>query len=138
MKTSEDTNKFLTELYYNPKFGLQGLEKFWQTVRDKKGERSISKKDVTQFYKSQEVNQQFKKPDTNKQHKIRCPWLRVGCLQGDLMDIGKFKLRNGGYTFILNVIDIYSRYAWSIPIKGKTNQAVLVGMKKKGNLWTAS
>ena len=32
---------------------------------------------------------------------------------------------NKGYRYILNVIDLYSRYVWSVPIKTKTGKSIV-------------
>ena len=42
----------------------------------------------------------------------------------DLLDIQKYKRENKGYTFILVVLDIFSRYAWARPLKKKTGLEV--------------
>ena len=42
----------------------------------------------------------------------------------DLLDIQKYKRQNKGYTFILIVLDIFSRYAWARPLKKKTGLEV--------------
>ena len=38
----------------------------------------------------------------------------------DLIDMKKFSKDNKDYNYLLNVIDIFSKYAWSIPLKTKT------------------
>ena len=38
--------------------------------------------------------------------------------------------QNKGYRYMLNVIDIFSKYAWSIPLKDKTGNSVLNGFKQ--------
>ena len=40
-------------------------------------------------------------------------------MQADLMDLMKFSRYNKGYKYILNIIDIYSRFVWSFPLKTK-------------------
>lgn len=37
----------------------------------------------------------------------------------DLIDMTKFWKHNKGYKYILNIVDCFTRYAWSIPIKNK-------------------
>ena len=37
-----------------------------------------------------------------------------------MVDIKKFKFKNSNYKYLLNIIDVYSRYAFSFPIKSKT------------------
>jgi transposase InsO family protein len=51
--------------------------------------------------------------------------------------------QNKGYRYMLNVVDVYSKYAWSIPLKDKTGKTVLEAFKqivkssgrKPGHLW---
>ena len=38
----------------------------------------------------------------------------------DLVDMREFSNDNKDYNYLLNVIDIFSKYAWSIPLKTKT------------------
>ena len=38
----------------------------------------------------------------------------------DLIDMREFSNDNKDYNYLLNVIDIFSKYAWSIPLKTKT------------------
>ena len=38
----------------------------------------------------------------------------------DLVDMREWEKQNKGYKYMLNVIDVFSKYAWSIPMKNKT------------------
>lgn len=42
----------------------------------------------------------------------------------------EFEKQNKGYKYILNVIDIFSKYAWSIPMKNKTGETTLTAFRK--------
>ena len=42
----------------------------------------------------------------------------------DLMDMSKFSKENSGYSFILVVIDIFSKFSWMKPLKDKKDQSV--------------
>ena len=57
----------------------------------------------------------------------------------DLLDVNKFRTTNKNITFLLVVIDIYSRYIFIEPLKNKTALSVLDAFKKIGeipkNLW---
>jgi transposase InsO family protein len=37
----------------------------------------------------------------------------------DLVDMRSFATKNRGYKWIINIIDVWSRYAWSVPMKSK-------------------
>jgi len=45
-------------------------------------------------------------------------------LQIDLMDFSNLSKFNSGYSFLLNVIDIFSKFLWSIPLKNKSGENV--------------
>lgn len=47
----------------------------------------------------------------------------------DLVDMQAWADENNGYKYILNVIDIYSRYVWSRALKNKTAKSVLDAFK---------
>lgn len=57
----------------------------------------------------------------------------------DLVDMSNVKSKNQNITFLLNVVDLYSRYAWSIPMKSKTGKEVAEAFKSIGvwprHLW---
>ena len=42
----------------------------------------------------------------------------------DLIDMQAFSKENNGIKYLLTVIDIFSKYVWTIPIKRKTRQKV--------------
>ena len=50
--------------------------------------------------------------------------------QADLVDMQEFSQQNSGYKYILTVIDIFSKYAWAIPLKDKSGKSVLNAFKK--------
>jgi transposase InsO family protein len=42
----------------------------------------------------------------------------------DLADLSALAKYNSKYKYLLNVTDIFSRYAWSVPLKHKTGRSV--------------
>ena len=60
----------------------------------------------------------------------------------DLADMTAFKDYNDGYTFLLLVIDTFSKYGWIIPLKNKKGKTVADALKdifekrKPEKLWT--
>ena len=60
----------------------------------------------------------------------------------DLADMKAFEKYNDGYTFLLLVIDIFSKYGWIIPLKNKRGKTVAEALKnifeerKPEKLWT--
>ena len=50
--------------------------------------------------------------------------------QADLADMQGIASANDGFKYLLTVIDIFSKYAWVIPLKDKSGGKVLVGFQK--------
>ena len=44
--------------------------------------------------------------------------------QADLVDMQKNKSQNKKFNYVLTVIDIFSKFAWAIPIKNKTGDSI--------------
>jgi hypothetical protein len=57
----------------------------------------------------------------------------------DLVDMQEWSKENDGYKYLLNVVDVFSRYAWSIPLKTKSAAEVVdafADIKRKPNkIW---
>lgn len=49
---------------------------------------------------------------------------------GDLVEFPGFVDENDGYKYCLNIVDVFSRYAWAVPMKNKTASTVLDAFKK--------
>jgi len=47
----------------------------------------------------------------------------------DLADLSSLSKYNDKYKYLLNVIDIFSRYAWSVPLKDKTGTSITTALK---------
>ncbi len=52
-----------------------------------------------------------------------------GC---DLVEMQEWSKQNKGFRYMLNVIDVFSKYAWSIPLKDKTMKTTLDALKRIG------
>lgn len=48
----------------------------------------------------------------------------------DLVQMTTYADENDGYSYMLNVIDLFTRYAWSVPIKTKSAKDMLDGFEK--------
>lgn len=109
-------DEVLQKYYYDPKYGFTNVNNFHAKLKEMG--YKYTKKQVNEWYKKQTVNQIYNKSQPKTRSSIIA--FNAGeCLQADLMDISKFKFKNSHYTFLLNVVDVYSRYVWSFPIKQK-------------------
>jgi transposase InsO family protein len=46
----------------------------------------------------------------------------------NLADLGALAKYNSNYKYLLNVIDVFSRYAWSVLLKHKTDSSVVTAL----------
>ena len=83
--------------------------------------------------KDREVDQWTEGEDTYTLHKtapIKYPRNRVMVYgideqyQADLVDMSMYEEFNDGYKFMLTCIDIFSKYAWCVPLKNKSGVVV--------------
>ena len=119
MKKTKDASA-LRDLFYSKRTGLGSFDKLWRKV--KKEGLDFTQKEVKYFLSKQrtaQITKDFKKPKNFTT--IRAP--RPGTnLQMDLMF---FTPKASGKTGVLNVIDVHSRKAWSVPIANKKEATVL-------------
>lgn len=110
---------------------VTSFEKLWLKVKEKG--LKYKRKEVKEWYQRQMRTEILSgKPiDTNAQKRpFKCHTGGIGCIQIDLMDISKYKGYNRTTTFLLNAVDITSRYGWSFPLKNKKPTTVLPQLKK--------
>lgn len=94
-----------------------------------KASRASSKK-VTDFLESQPV---FSR---HKQLRYKFPRRRTygdfvfSHLQADLVELGEFARNNKWNRYCLTMIDCYSRYAFTIPLKNKTSKNVVEALSR--------
>ena len=59
--------------------------------------------------------------------------------QADLVNVSIYARYNNGYKYLLTIIDIFSKYAWTVPTKtksGKDARDVMNSLLKKGSRTT--
>lgn len=49
--------------------------------------------------------------------------------QADLVDMSTYAHQNSGHKFLLTVIDVFSKYAWAVPMKSKSGKDTMNAMK---------
>ena len=116
--------------YYDPKTGFVSAKKIYQKLKAK-GEK-VKLKDVERVLGNQSVAQMFKPlPNKYKQKSFRpitAPSIKFQ-YQVDLLDVRKFKTFNNMTQYLMNCVDVYSRYAMSVPMKNKTKGECLRAFK---------
>ncbi len=120
----------LLKIYYNAddpgSFG--GVERL--LARGRKTHPKLTKAQVTKFLAKQNAY------TLHKQYRRRFKRNKtvVGSIdkqwQIDLADMTDLSRPNGGYRYILTCIDVFSRYAWAIPVKKKSGPEVADAFRK--------
>ncbi|XP_069109792.1 uncharacterized protein [Argopecten irradians] len=116
---------YLKDIYFNPANAgsFSGPDKLYRYVK-KAGKYVISKYKIRKWLQRQEPY--------SLQRAIRHPFKRNKIFvtgiddqwSADLMDMVKFKSENDGYSYILVVIDVFSKYLWLRPLKNKKGTSV--------------
>lgn len=123
--------KYLNQLYYDPKEpgSFQSFNKLHQTVK-KEGRHNLGPKRLQRWLQNQEP---YSRNRLFLPNRIKRSRVFVGGLydqfDADLADYQYLKDENDGYTFLLIVIDVFSRYLWVEPLKAKSNKEVLPALE---------
>lgn len=121
-----DIDKYLKELFYNPKYGFGNIDKIYHKVKE--DGKYITKKEIKEFYEKQKINQIYK--ETKKPEKfssIVADKIRDE-YQMDIMIYDRYEFNK--YKYILFIIDIYSRYAEAYPMTNRENKTILKGIEE--------
>ena len=120
--------KILNDEFYK-NHNYFGRDKLFNLLRDKYGDEiSPSRRQVAEFLKNQEINQLYA-PSKGKPKEIKSSMTTPNkILAMDLVDLQKFQVR--GYKYLLNAIDMSSRFIYNVALKNKTDTEVLNGFKK--------
>jgi hypothetical protein len=124
----EEAGKNIEKLYTNPANpgAFSGQAAFIRSLKNKK----INKEDVKKFLQSFEAYT-IHKPIRKNFIRRRVIVPRINhTFQADLVDVSKFADENDGFKFLLTCIDVFSKYAWVIPLKNKKGKSVTEAFKK--------
>ena len=108
--------------------GYQGADDLFEKARERNPK--ITKKEVSEFLKEQEIYQLHKEVHHKKEYLRTFVGHLAEQIQIDLIDMRKYGKHNEGYNWIIAMIDIFSRYAFTIAVKSKSEKDVLNGFVK--------
>mgnify|MGYP000140966385 FL=1 len=119
-----DIEKKLAEIYYDPKnsgsFG--GINRL--LIAAQEAGLKVDQKQVKKFLTKQ-ASYSLHKPA--RKNFTRNPTIVKGIddqWQVDLADMQSLSRFNYGYKYILTVIDVFSKFAWAVPVKTKSTNDV--------------
>jgi transposase InsO family protein len=108
----------MNTVYYNPKTGYTAIDDLQRKTKTKK------RRDVENFLQQQEAytrHRQIKRKFKRRRvyaDGIDAQW------QADLVDLISLKTRNKYFGYILTIVDVFSKYAFAVPIKKKRAEDV--------------
>ena len=121
---------YLTSVYYDPKRsgGFGGVDRLYKEVK-KEGKFNISRKKIKEWLMKQDAYA-LHKPIRRRFKRNR---VTVGGIdqqwQMDLADMQSMQKFNDGYRYLLVCIDVFSKYAWVVPLKNKKGPSLVEAFK---------
>lgn len=129
--TEENWREYISRIYFDPRHAasFKGANKVYEVVKEE-GKHKIGLAKIRNWLQEQESFSIHK--DANRQFS-RLKVIVTGKYDqydADLADMSKLSRRNDGVTFLLVVIDVFSRFLWVEPLKNKADRTVVEGFKK--------
>ena len=118
---NDERDKQLDEIYYN----AQDPGSYGEVTRLlkralEKGIEGINRKVVQEYLRDQQAYSVHKPAHKHFTRNKTITGEIAKQWQADLADMQTLSRTNSGYKYILTVIDIFSKYAWAIPVKTKS------------------
>jgi hypothetical protein len=129
MAITDKQTKLLQKLFY--KEGLMTVKKI--KTRLKQLKETIKETDIKDFIENQESYQIQKQPTRTNKKNFRpiVAYTPHELWMIDLLDTRTMNpLKNKGYKYIMTVVDVFSRYAFTEPIKNKTTKSTAEAFEK--------
>jgi hypothetical protein len=128
-------NNILDENYHNSKLpgALSGsISKFHKTLNDrfKSKKFNIKKEEIENYLQSQDSFLLHKDIIKNFKRNKVIVFNIDQIWQADLCDVSNISKENKKFNFILTVIDVFSKYAWAVPLKNKTADSIIHAFKE--------
>ena len=119
--------KLLSDIFYDPNVGYTRIQALYKAAKNKN--KSIKLDDVRKLLRKQNIYT-LHKPIRRK---FRCRQTVVGGIdyqwQVDLADVSSMSKYNDGYRYLFCLIDVFSKYAWVVPIVDKSGKTLVKAMK---------
>ena len=113
--------RYLENIYYDPEHpgSFSGVDRLHRAVKSE-GKHKISRKRLEEFLRTQETYGVHRK-STSKFPRPKVVVSGVGIqADADLADLSVLAWFNDGYKFVLVHIDVFSKYARTVPLRSKT------------------
>ena len=126
-------NSYLEKIYYQPQSpgSFTSRDKIWRFIRSRRDKpKGLTLKIVEQWLQLQDTPSVYK----SRGSKFKREKIIVSCRDeqwsADLMDTSKLKKENDNVTFILVIVDIFSKFCWAEPLINKKAETVKKGFTR--------
>src|SRR5271170_214916 len=134
VKTDLKSEKYAD--YFNPRapgsFG--GVDALYRQIDEKskvkRGSRTKTKSELSTWLRNQPAYSMHFPVKRKFKRNITMVYTINEQFQADLIDMSSLSKQNGGVTFLLSCIDIFSKYAWVIPLRNKSGISVKLAFEK--------
>lgn len=119
----EKVMEVLDKLWNEPSVGLVGRDRFYERI--KKLYCGISKGDIAEYLRRNETSARHQQPRHQKE--VIAPIVTKGPrerMQMDLIDMQKYSTHNNGYSWILNIIDCFTKRVHLYALKNKGSKEI--------------
>ncbi len=126
ISANEEQKKRLHTVFYE-KRNLFGRDRLHNAYKTAYPEDPLSQRAVLDWLKAQPVHNKFQR-HSNRSAVRPFNVQQKGYLAIDLVDMSSNE--DNGYVAIMTCIDLYTRYAYAIPIRDKTSKSVIKSLKE--------
>ena len=120
----------IRKAYLDPSKGFRSAAKLYQTLQLDPNNVDIKRSDVDKWLRGVDSYTMARSSIRKVSRKSQIPVQGVGeQWDSDLMDVQNYAKNNEGMGFILVVIDIFSRFLWTRPLKSKMAKDVIAAFK---------
>ena len=125
-----NTEALLRRLYYDVKSDTAygGKEKVYRAA--KRELPSITRRDVNEWFSTQRTYTLHKPARYNFKRNKTIVMSIDEQWQADLCDMSSRAKENDGFTFLLTIIDCFSKFAWAEPLMNKSGDEILKALKR--------
>ena len=126
---TKEKEQYLNNIYYSPSSSgsFYGVEKLYDTVKE--SDLNITKREIEYWLSKQTIYTQNKPVIRKfKRQKVIAPFIDYQ-YDADVGYMDSFPDKNKGYKYFLLIIDLMSRFVWTVPLKSLKGKEILQSFK---------
>ena len=126
LSPESELTPFFTQIHRTPQTFTQNPRTFYEIAQANNNQNlQFTLNSVRKFLNAQENVKAFQRVKTELTQQVSYAVVgRERKWQADLIDMQKFANQNDGVTFLLTIIDIFTKYAIVIPLVNKSSMTV--------------